>query len=68
MARVETSCPAALVLAGERIPSPQEIRGQIFLSQGILQLRGTQARPLGVGVGGSGATVGGTSLVPRAGP
>lgn len=26
-----------LVLAGERIPLPQEIRGQLFLSQGILQ-------------------------------
>lgn len=26
-----------LVLAGDRIPLPQEIRGQIFLSQGILQ-------------------------------
>lgn len=59
-----------LVLAGEHIPLPQEIRGQLFLSQGILQAESYTGQASGGGgwVGESGATVGGTSLVPKAGP
>lgn len=53
-----------LVLAGERIPFPQEIRGQIFLSQGLLRATSYTGQ---VGGGGSPA-VGRASPVPCAGP
>lgn len=40
-----------LVLAGEHIPLPQEIRGQIFLPQGILQAESYTGQASGWGGG-----------------